>query len=397
MFTARSTPSQTPRLVQVLTRMNIGGPARQAAILNEGLRTAGFHTELVTGSAGDREGEIETDPAQPPIRIPQLQRGLNPVIDGRAYMSLGRLFDRLSPDIVHTHLAKAGALGRVAAARTQVPVVVHTFHGHVLKEYFSPLISQAFLTVERRLAGLSDALVAVSCSVRDELLGLGIGREEQWRVVPLGLDLEHLMEGLPKPGAARRRLGISDPGPCVGIVGRLAPIKDHATFFEACAQVAKLHPTAQFVVAGDGELRDELERTAGRNLGDRVHFLGWVSDLPDLYAALDVVVLTSRNEGTPVALIEAAAAGRAVVSTQVGGVTDVVFDGKTGFLAAAGDSSSIAARIMTLLENPRMRATFGEVGRQHVSESYASQRHVRAMADLYGELLERKAPDSGRH
>lgn len=375
--------------MRIITRLNIGGPARQAISLTEKLRPYGYETDLVTGSAGDREGEIAPPETVTPIRLDCLKRGVDPRADTISLRSLRRLMAERSPVIVHTHMAKAGTLGRIAAARSRVPVVVHTFHGHVLKEYFSPLVSRAFLLAEQRLARHTDALVAVSASVRDELLALGIGQRQQWRVVPLGLELEHLLGLLPASASSREALGVAGNGLAVGIVGRLAPIKDHGTFLRMCKQVLAHCPDVQFVVAGDGELRRDLERQFAP-LGEKVRFLGWVTDLPTLYSALDVVVLTSRNEGTPVALIEASSAAKPVVATEVGGVADVVQDGTTGLLAASGDDAALAGHVVSLLKNPDLRQDMGAAGRQHVQHRYSSERLVDDMAQLYQELLERK-------
>src|SRR5207245_2820341 len=258
------------------------------------------------------------------LPISALRRETDFVADARAVRALGQLMRRRRPDIVHTHTTTAGGLGRIAARRAKVPITVHTFHGHVLSGYLSGAQTRALATAERFLARRTDVLVSVSERVRDDLLSLGIGRPSQWRVVPLGLELGDLLSG-PAPAAeARRALELPGEAPLVGIVGRLAAIKDHPTFLAMAASVAHRHPEAHFVVAGDGALRPAMESSAKEMLGDRVHFLGWATDLPALYGALDVVVLTSRNEGTPVALIEAAAAGRPVVATAVGGVPAVV-------------------------------------------------------------------------
>jgi glycosyltransferase involved in cell wall biosynthesis len=285
-------------------------------------------------------------------------------------------------------MAKAGSLGRWAARQADVPHVVHTFHGHVLQDYFSPPVNRAFISLERFLARKTDVLVAVSEAIRDELLDLGIGRRDQWRVVPLGLDLEALLEDLPDRAESRSTMGLPTEGPIVGIVGRLVPIKEHPLFFRAAARIARERPDIHFVVAGDGELRSTLENEARSLLSDKVTFLGWVDDLPALYSALDVVVLTSRNEGTPVALIEAAAAGRPAVATDVGGVGDVVLHGKTGCLVAPGDEDALARSIIGSLD-PIVGAALGRAGREHVADRFSSRRLVHDIAALYDDLLRR--------
>jgi glycosyltransferase involved in cell wall biosynthesis len=289
-------------------------------------------------------------------------------------------------------MAKAGALGRVSAARARVPLVVHTYHGHVLEGYFSRPITRAFLAAERALARRTDILIAVSAAVRDELLGLGIGRPEQWRVVPLGLDLDQLLAGPLDRTTARQRLGLPVDGPAIGIVGRLVPIKDHETFLEASARLATIHPDAIFVVAGDGELRASLEQRARRLLGNRVRFLGWCHDLPALYGALDVVVLTSRNEGTPVALIEAGAASRPVVATSVGGVADVVRESETGLLVAPGDPGAVTEAVSGLLKEPDRAVVIGEGAKAWVQERFSAHRLVVNTASVYEQALADSRP-----
>ena len=378
-------------VLRIITRLNIGGPARQAMLLTEALPSRGFPSHLLHGSVSPGEGEFDLPLGIPATGIPGLRREIRPADDAKALRHLLGLVRAHSPAVVHTHLAKAGALGRIAARRARVPVIIHTYHGHVLQGYFSSAASRAALVAERRLARLSDALIAVSDAVRDDLVSLGVGRPEQWRVLPLGLDLSELLAPLPDQGAARRAVGLPEAGSVVGVVGRLTAIKDHRTFLEAAARIAQKRPEVTFVVAGDGELREGLEVQAQRLLGDRCRFLGWVMDLPNLYAALDVVVLTSRNEGTPVALIEAGAAARPVVATQVGGVSHVVRDGVTGLLVRPGDPVSIAAQVLRVLEDPGLGRSLGAAGREWVRNRFTIDRLADDLAALYRELLDRKA------
>jgi glycosyltransferase involved in cell wall biosynthesis len=385
-----------PGVMRVITRLNIGGPARQAILLTDAFGSRGQASHLVWGTVSPGEGELTLPRGTVNTHVPELHRELRPADDVRAVWKLERLMRARRPQIVHTHMAKAGALGRLAARRTGVPVVIHTFHGHVLEGYFSGWKSRAFLATERGLARMSDALVAVSPAVREELLALGIGRPGQWRVIPVGLDLHDLLTREVDRAQARGALGLPETGPVVGIVGRLVAIKDHVTFLDAAARVARERPDVTFVVAGGGELRSELEVRARHLLGDRCRFLGWVMDLPTLYAALDVVVLTSRNEGTPVALIEAGAAGKPAVATRVGGVADVVQDGKTGLLVQPGDPRAVAAGISALLDDPGRARALGEAAKREASSRFTIERLADDLAGLYGELLARKdSPTAG--
>lgn len=380
-------------VARVVTRLNVGGPARHVLILSRALPARGYMSDLIVGTAGPREGEL-TDPNVPFERLPSLQREVHIPRDAASFKWLLTRFRTGKPSIVHTHTAKAGALGRLAAVQAGVPRIVHTFHGHVLEGYFSDATSSLFIRMERWLARRTHALLAVSEAIRDQLFDLGIGREDQWHVVPLGLDLDDLVHANGDSAESRHALGLPSGGLVVAIVGRLVPIKDHALFFEAARRVATEFPDVTFLVAGDGELRDELERSAREVLGHKVHFVGWVSDLISLYAAADVVVLTSLNEGTPVALIEASAAGRPVVSTDVGGVSDVVIDGVTGFVVPPGDCAALAESLKRLLRDPELRIGFGRRGRQHVAARFSAVRLVDDITRLYDGLQESTPYDS---
>ncbi len=370
------------RVLQVVTRMNVGGPARHVLALSAALRTRGFDTLIAYGTPEPDEGELLPGLDEPSVRVASLRRPLDPAADQRAITDLTRLMRRFQPDVVHTHMAKAGALGRSAARRIGARGIVHTFHGHVLEGYFASPSNAAFVLAERRLAKHTSALVAVSVSTRDELLGLGIGRPERWHVLPLALDLEPVTAGEVDPVEARGWLDLPADVPVVGIVGRLVPIKNHVLFIEAARQVLLERPDVVFAIAGDGELRAMLEAEAHRALGERVRFLGWVFDLALLYAALDVVVLTSLNEGTPVALIEAMAAGRPVVATDVGGVAEVVRDDAKGMLVPSGDAEAIAQAVLRSLQ-ARDGATKHPTPPPDATERYSADRIGEAMGELY--------------
>ncbi len=330
-------PPTHSTVLRLITRMNIGGPARQAILLTKGL-SAEFPTVLAAGRPSEAEGEL-TDPDVPVRHVPTLCARYGLQLTCGALLAVRRLLHDTGVRLVHTHMAKAGTIGRLAALsspRRRRPRLVHTFHGHVLQGYFAGPQQRAFVQFERILAKQSDVLIAVSPEVRDELLDLGIGKAAQYRVIPLGFDLTPLLAvGTPggPVGRLRSALGIAGNVPLAGILGRLVPVKDHATLFAAVATVPGLH----LAVLGDGELRATLEALAHEiGISDRTHFTGWWTDVPSAMADLDVAVLSSRNEGTPVALIEALAAGRPVVATDVGGVRHVVQDGETGWLCRCG-------------------------------------------------------------
>jgi len=273
----------------------------------------------------------------------------------------------------------------VAAATVRPrPVTVHTFHGHVLDGYFSRPVQQAFLAAERLLARRTDVLVAVSPQVRDALAALGVGTSEQWRVVPLGLELASFAAVTGPTGRLRQRLGLAHDVPLVGAVGRLVPIKDLGTLVRAVARFDGVH----LALIGDGEQRAELQSLVDSlGLAGRVHLPGWADDVAAWVADLDVVALTSRNEGTPVALIEALAAGRPVVATAVGGVPFVVHDGATGWLVPPGDPAAVAEALGAALADPAGAVARAEHGRAEVLARFGADRLVADIRSLYRELV----------
>lgn len=368
-------------VVRLITRLNIGGPARQALLLTRALAPE-FDTVLGVGTPAPEEGELG-DERVTVHRLP-LVRPVSFATDARALLAVRQLLQATRPRVVHTHMAKAGTIGRVAAATIRPrPALVHTFHGHVLDGYFRPAVERAFVATERLLARRSDVLVAVSQEVRADLLERGIGTPEQVRVIPLGLDLgEHRTVSGPS-GVLRSTLGIGADVPLVGTVGRLVPIKDHDTLLKAMTSL----PDTHLAVVGDGELRSTLEaRCRDLGIAHRVHFTGWRLDVPEIMADLDVVALSSRNEGTPVSLIEAAACARAVVATDVGGVRTVVTDGETGLLVPAGDPPALAAALDRALGNVALRERMGAEGRVR-SHRFDDERLVADIRSLYRELL----------
>jgi glycosyltransferase involved in cell wall biosynthesis len=377
------------RVLRVFSRLNIGGPAVHVILLSAGLRPLGYETRLVVGKESPREGNMLPLAAEKNVTceaMAGLGREIAPLSDLRALVGLHRLMRAWRPDIVHTHTAKAGLLGRLAARATGIPTVVHTYHGHVLRGYFSPAKTALFRRLETWLAASADALVAVSESVRRDLVDLGIARAEKIRVIPLGLDLSHLAGILPR-GALRSEAGISEDAPLVGMVGRLVPIKDAPTFLRAARLVAGERADVRFALVGDGEERAALE-SLSRELGldGRVTFFGWRRDLAAVYGDLDVVVNASRNEGTPVALIEALAAGRPVVATRVGGTPDLLGEDERGRLVPPGEPQALAQAVLeTLVESEAARRR-AQAGREHVLARHSSDRLVRDVDALYREL-----------
>ncbi|HEY7142416.1 MAG TPA: glycosyltransferase family 4 protein [Methylomirabilota bacterium] len=391
--------AESIRLLRVITRLNVGGPALHTTLLTERLFPDRYDSIVATGAVASDEADylaLFGRPGDRVVRVPALRREVHPAADVAALAALVRLMRRFRPHVVHTHTAKAGALGRLAARLTHVPVVLHTYHGHVFDGYFGPRRARVFLSVERALARHTDCLIAVSNAVRRDLLALGVGRAEQFRVIPPGLDLDPLLGADAMRGALREELRIPPDATLVGIVARLVHIKAHEVFLGAAARVAREAPGCRFIVIGDGERRAELEVLAARDgLATRAHFLGWRRDLPRIYADLDIVALTSRSEGSPVALIEAMAAGRPVVATRVGGVPDVVDDGVTGRLVPPGDAAAAAGAILELLSDPKRAQTIGQAARERVAPRFSVARLLTDLDELYRALLRAKGLRTG--
>ncbi len=388
---AGSVAGRTVRVLRLFSRLNVGGPSLHVVHLAVGLRPLGYETLLVVGREGPREGNLlDWAEAQGAacVQLRGLGREIHPLSDSRSLVEVYRLMRRFRPAIVHTHTAKAGLLGRLAARFAGVPVRVHTFHGHVLRGYFGPLRSRAFRALEARLARRSSALVAVSEAVKRDLVELRVAAPAHIRVIPLGLDLEPLAAGPLPRGALRRAAGVADATPLVGCVGRLAAIKDLGTFLEAAARIHHARPEVRFALVGDGEERALLEaRCTGLGLAGAVCFHGWRQDMAAVYGDLDVVVNSSRNEGTPVALIEALAAGRPVVATRVGGTPDLLGEGERGFLVPPRDPEALARAVLGVLSDAPEAGRRAAAGRAYVLARHTRQRLVQDVDRLYRELL----------
>ena len=389
-------PTEPTRVMRVIARLNIGGPAIHTVLLTHLLNPRHFASTLVTGQVSASEGDMSylaREKGVEPHIIPELGREIHWRNDVTVLWTLFRLMRRMRPTIVHTHTAKAGMLGRLAAQLAGVPIVVHTFHGHVFHSYFSPRKTRIFLAIERFLAKFTTAIITVSPKQRQEILGYGIGRPDQVQAIDLGLELRRFVENMPQAGQLRRELGIPPETPLIGIVGRLVPVKNHRLFLEAAQRVIEHNSEAHFAILGDGELRDDLERyAADLELSSRIHFLGFRPNSPEMFADLDVAALSSLNEGTPVTLIEAMAAGKPVVSTDVGGVGDVVADGVSGFLVPSQDAAALADALLRMLALPAgERAAMGQAGRERVYPKYDISTLTQHIEQLYAALLE----DSG--
>src|SRR5438552_11271066 len=386
---AASSPGNT-RVVRLFSRLNIGGPSVHVILLTAGLREKGYDTRLIVGREAPSEGnllDVAREKGITPLQFPGLGREIRPFADLVALFQLYRAIRACRPAIVHTHTAKAAVLGRIAARLAGVPILVHTYHGHGLRGYFGPLKTALFRRLEAALNRITDVALTVSSALREDLAAMGVAPRDKIRVVPLGLDLARFTVPAAR-GVLRLACGAHGREALVGVVGRLVPITDVACFLQAAARVRAKRPETRFALVGDGELRGALEALAAElGLGGQVSFLGWRKDLESVYADLDVVVNSSRNEGTPVALIEAMAAGRPVVATAVGGTVDLLGGGERGLLVPPADPEALAAGILETLGRPEDSARRAAAARDYVLAHHSVDRLLRDIDELYRELL----------
>ena len=384
------------RIARILTRLNLGGPARQALASDPRLIARGHELRLFCGASEPGEGDL-TDEFRArgieALRIPGLARGVRITGDLRALFALRSELARFRPDVVHTHASKAGLLGRRAARAVEGAARVHTFHGHVLEGYFPGPIASTLVQVERQLARSSDRIVAVSHATADDLLRLGVVEDERRLVVvPPGIELEPLLALAGRDGALRATIGASADDFVVGVVGRLAEVKRPELALAVFAMLAGLHPRLQLVFIGDGDQRGRVEREIGALAPDRqrrCHLLGACTDMPSILADLDCVLLTSRSEGLPVALIEAAAAGKPVVAMHVGGVAELVAHERTGFLGTSVDE--LAFGLAQLLEQPALGPALGQRARMRVAQRYSADALADRLEALYDVVTKERA------
>jgi glycosyltransferase involved in cell wall biosynthesis len=388
------------KAIRVIARLNVGGPARHVLLLDEALRRRGYDTLLVHGSIGPGEASLEHVAAARGLRthkIARLRRNITIFGDAVALVKLLRLVFAEGPDVIHTHTAKAGALGRIAALvynltcpRARRCLVVHTFHGHVLTGYFGRTGNRLVAFAERTLAARTDRIVAISPRLQDDLTTrFNVAARAKTVVIPLGLDFGPLLADAP-PCAARARLGLAPEAFVIAYVGRFVAIKALDRLFHAFAAVLRHVPRARLLMAGDGPTRGALEELARRlEIDDRVTFTGWTDDVATVYAAADVCCLPSLNEGTPVAIIEAMAAKRPVVATAVGGLTDLIDDERNGLLVPPNDTAMLARALLRLAGDPELRARVAAAARASVVTRFSIERLAADIHELYGAELVR--------
>lgn len=395
-----------PKVLRIINRLNLGGPTFNAAYLSKYLAPE-FETMLVSGIKEDTEESSEFIVEQmglKPVYVPEMRREINLKEDRKAYLRIKEIIREFKPDIVHTHAAKAGTLGRLAAASLKVPVVIHTFHGHVFHSYFSPAKTMVFRAIERYLSSLSTGIIAISDLQKHELCDVfKVCPPSKTHVIPLGFDLSRFRTNQADLRKSfREEYGIGDDNLVVAIIGRLVPVKNHRLFLNAVSLV-KNNFEGKFtgLIVGDGEDRSALENYCrelnlsystpeDHSADPDIIFTSWIKDVERPMAGCDIVAMTSLNEGTPVSLIEAQAASRPIISTMVGGIADVVQEGKTALLSPSGDPLLFAENLQKLLRDQDLRKSMVESGWPFVASRFHYTRLVEDVRQLYRDLLSQK-------
>lgn len=368
------------KVMQIIARMNVGGPAVIVADLMRGLDSSRFNQILVTGYCDENEADyletVATDVTA--TRVGGLGRSISPMADLRAFFSLIAMIRRERPDVVHTHTAKAGVLGRLATILSGSKAVrVHTFHGHLLHGYFTGWKVRLVVAIEKFLATKTDVLIAVGNQVKNDLLAVGIGRPNQYRVFFPGLPAPAEID----PQDARKSLGLDAHAIYCTFVGRLTQIKRPDRLLDVAAASEARNLDLHFLIAGEGELF-EISKARAERENLPVTFLGWRSDIDRLFAASDMAILTSDNEGIPLTLIQAAFAGIPIVATKVGSITDIVVDGETGFLTST-QPGAMASALSALVTDEDLRFELGSVGKAHAQRYFSLEKSLADHSSLY--------------
>lgn len=389
-----------PKILRIINRFNLGGITYNVSYLSKYL-PANYETLLV---GGPQEASEESSLFIPqslglkPYIINELRRSINPLQDYKAYKKIKQIINEFKPDIVHTHASKAGAIGRLAAMHCNVPVIVHTFHGHVFQGYFSPIKTSVFKFIEKYLSKKSSAIIAISQIQKSELTKIHkVCNENQTTVIPLGFDLNRFTENqLEKRLAFRNSYFIAENELAIGIIGRLAPIKNHFLFIDAIEFVIKnTTQKIKAIIIGDGETKQSLINyikqkqliySLGENNDATFIFTSWIKEVDIALAGLDLVCLSSKNEGTPVSLIEAQAAGKFIITTNVGGIKDIL-NPNCGLLSEVEDETNFKTNLLNTVINYKTATANSASAKNEVIEKFSYQRLCRDMDKLYTKLL----------
>jgi len=386
-----------PKVLRIINRFNIGGPTYNATFLSRFLDDE-YETLLIGGLPEKEEADslhIIEEYGLSPMLISEMQRVPSFKSDKAAYKKIKQIIEEFKPDIVHTHAAKAGALGRKAAKACGVPVIVHTFHGHVFHSYFGKVKTNIFKFIERRLAKKSDGIIAISDMQKKELSQIHkICPADKIKVIPLGFDLDKFQEETSKRDVVREKYNVKEEEIAIAIIGRLAPIKNHGLFLSIIEDVlSKTSKKIKVFIVGDGEERTSIEEKVielNTQFDGEILMTSWIKNIGEFNAGMDIICLTSNNEGTPVSLIEAQAGNLAVVSTDVGGVRDIVKEGETGYIVPKNNVNLFSEKLLFLIENDETRKRFSKNGWNFVKEKFHYTTLVKNVNDYYKELLEKK-------
>lgn len=383
------------RVLHVITRLIVGGAQENTLLTAEGLdRMPEYEVTLATGIDRGPEGDL-LDRAEKSIAlilVPEMGRSINPFSDLVALWKLYRIIRRGRYHIVHTHSSKAGVLGRIAAKLAGTPIIVHTLHSLVFHEYQPWIVNRTWRVVKKICAPMTDHFLSVSSIIIDKAVAAGIGRRDKFTTVYSGMELDWFLESKASGAAVRRELGIPEGAPVVGKIARLFPLKGHDELMDAAPEIVRRQPDVRFLLVGDGILYDHLrERATKAGILDNFAFAGLMKRerIPEMLAAMDVVVHTSLREGLARVLPQALAMGKPCVSFDIDGAPEVVIDGETGYLVRAYDYETLADRISSLLADPDLRARMGANGRRHVDPTWRAETMVAETARVYAILTER--------
>lgn len=395
--------SKKIKVLRIINRFNLGGPTYNAAYLTKFLPD-NFETLLIGGEKYEEEesSQFILDKLDlKPIVIPEMQRSINRKNDSIAYRKIKKIIEEFQPDIVHTHASKAGTLGRLAAKKMNVPVIVHTFHGHVFHSYFGKAKTTFYKNIERYLAKKSTAIIAISDIQKQELSEQHkICKAKKIKVVPLGFDLSRFQENIDEKRKSFREVyQIKDDEVAVGIIGRLVAIKNHQFFIDVARRVKKFSTKkVRFFIIGDGEEKQNIkdlcaqlkltftEWNEDQKVSD-ITFTSWIKNIDWANAGLDIVTLTSLNEGTPVSLIEAQASNKPIVTTNCGGVKNVTKQNETAFISEKNDEKQFAKYLISLIEDDKLRKEMGVKGWDFVQQKFSYARLVKDVEQMYLDLL----------
>ena len=388
---------QPVRVLHVITRLIVGGAQENTLLSVEGLdRLPDYEVTLVTGVDNGPEGDL-LERARRTTRLvilPELGRSINPLSDVAAFYKLYRLIRTGRYHIVHTHSSKAGVLGRLAATLAGTPIVVHTLHSLVFHDYQPWLVNRLWWVVKKLCAPLTDHFISVSSVISQKAIAAGIARPEKFTTIYSGMELDWFLDSKVDPAAVRREFGIAEDAPVVGKIARLFSLKGHDQLLDAAPEIVRRHPNVRFFLIGDGLLYEHLRsRAREAAILDNFVFAGLIprERIPEMIAAMDVVVHTSLREGLARVLPQALAMGKPCVSFDLDGAPEVVIPGETGFLVQPGDVQELADAISELLANPQLRARMGEAGRHRVDPAFRAETMVEQIASVYQSLLSRYA------